>query len=48
MIEVQVAAQLNAYRVTDFSLLSHSLATYLWSVLAVFGNFSLAPVLSSP
>ena len=44
MIEVQVAAQLHAYRVTDFSLLSYFLATYLRSVLAIFGNFPLAPV----
>jgi len=43
MIEVQVAARLNAYWVTDFTLLSYSLATYLRSVLAVFGNFPLAP-----
>ena len=44
MIEVRVAAQLNAYRVTDLILLSYSAATYLRSVLVVFGNFPLAPV----
>jgi hypothetical protein len=43
MIEVQVAARLDAYRVTDFTLLSYSLATHFRSVLAVFGNFCLVP-----
>jgi hypothetical protein len=43
-IEVQVAARLHAYRVTDFTLLSYSPATYLRLVLAVLGNFPLAPV----
>lgn len=43
-IEVQVAARLNAYRVTDFTLLPYSPATYLRPVLVVFGYFLLAPV----
>jgi hypothetical protein len=44
MIEVQVAARLNAYRVTDFTFFSYSPATYLRSVLTAFGNFPLVPV----
>jgi hypothetical protein len=44
IVEVQVATRLNAYRVTDFTSLSDSIATYIRSVLAAFGNFSLAPV----